>query len=157
MRYRWMLVSLAGLLAACGGATPLPKASAVPTILASPTEASTILSTSASPTESSASLPTATSLPEVSASPTPSALPGFSILSPEDEAVVNVPEVEVVGEAEPETVITLNDEIVVVDESGMFSVTLLLEEGPNEIEVVASDLEGHEVSLILEVTYDPES
>jgi hypothetical protein len=94
---------------------------------------------------------------KASATSTASALSGFRILSPEDEAVVNVPEVEVIGEAEPETVITLNDEIVVVDESGTFSVTLLLDEGPNEIEVVASDLEGREISLELEVTYDPES
>jgi len=98
-----------------------------------------------------------TPTPAASPVPTTSALSGFRILSPEAEAIVNVPEVEVVGEAQPETVITLNEEIVVVDESGTFSVILPLEDGPNEIEIVASDLEGHEVSLILEVTYDPES
>jgi len=89
--------------------------------------------------------------------PTRSTLTEFRILSPEAEAVVNVPEVEVIGEAAPETVVTLNEAIVVVDESGTFSVTLLLDEGPNEIEIVASDLEGNELSFILEVTYDPES
>ena len=118
MRCGWILISLACLLAACGGATPTPEASAVPTA---------------------------------------SALSGFRILSPAAEAVVNVPEVEVVGEAKPETVITLNDEIVVVDASGTFSVTLPLEEGLNVIEVVASDPQGHETTLELEVTYDPES
>jgi hypothetical protein len=121
MRSGWMLISLACLLAACGGATPTPEASAVPIV------------------------------------PTAATLSGFRILSPAAEAVVNVPEVEVIGEAKPETVITLNDEIVVVDESGTFSVTLPLEEGLNVIEVVASDPQGHETSLELEVTYDPES
>ena len=116
MRCGWILISLACLLAACGGATPTPEAV-----------------------------------------PTASALSGFRILSPAAEAVVNVPEVEVVGEAKPETVITLNDEIVVVDASGTFSVTLPLEEGLNVIEVVASDPQGHETTLELEVTYDPES
>lgn len=86
-----------------------------------------------------------------------SALPEFKILSPKNEAVVNVPEVEVIGQAAPETVITLNDEVVVVDESRTFSVILPLEEGPNELEVVASNPQGQEVSFILEVTYDPES
>ena len=147
MRFRWLLISLACLLAACGGATPPPTSSSLPTVLAQPTV--TLAASSSTQT-----LPTLTSPPPI---PTGSTLTEFRILSPEDDAVVNVPEVEVVGEAEPETVVTLNDEIVVVDESGTFSVTLLLDEGPNEIEIVASDLEGNELSLILEVTYDPES
>jgi hypothetical protein len=147
MRSGWILISLACLLAACGGATPTSDfSSPLPTVSARPTVAPTDVTSATSPS------PTSTA-----PTPTRSALMEFRILSPEDEAVVNVPEVEVVGEAEPETVITLNEEIVVVDESGTFSVTLPLDEGPNEIEIVASDLEGNELSLILEVTYDPES
>jgi glucodextranase-like protein len=114
--YVWFCLSLACLLAACGGVTPIPGSS------------TTI--------------------------PTSSALAGFRILSPQDGDVVNVPKVKVVGEAKPDTVITLNDEIVVVDQSGTFSVTLPLDEGLNNIEVVASDAEGHETSSELEVTYD---
>jgi len=99
-----------------------------------------------------------------SSSPTPAAgeLPTATqslvrILTPEEGAVVNVPSVEVRGEASPGTVITFDDEILVVDESGEFAVTLPVEEGPNAIQVVASDAEGNEVSLELVVTYDPES
>ena len=80
-----------------------------------------------------------------------------TILTPEEGAVVNVPSVEVRGEALPGTVITLDDEIVVVDESGEFAVTLPLEEGPNAIQVVASDADGNEASFEWVVTYDPGS
>jgi hypothetical protein len=128
--YAWLLIIFSWLLAACGGATPTASPNG--------TDSQGLILTS-------------------SPAPPGSALAEFRILSPQDEAVVNVPEVEVVGEAKPDTVITLNDEIVVVDQSGTFSVTLALEEGPNEIEVVASDPEGNEVSFELEVTYDPES
>ena len=140
MRYGRLLISLACLVAACGGATFTPALTATPQPDSFPPPAAS-----------------ATPLPGSSPIPSTPALAGFRILSPQDEAVVNVPEVEVGGEAKPDTVITLNDEIVVVDQSGTFSVKLPLDEGPNTIEVVASDSEGHEVSFELEVTYDPES
>jgi hypothetical protein len=77
-----------------------------------------------------------------------------TILSPEDGAVVNTPYVDVNGLAAPDTVLTLNDEILVVDQSGTFSLQLPLVEGPNQIQIVASDLDGNEVELELVVTYD---
>lgn len=82
---------------------------------------------------------------------------GLKIISPEDGAVVHMPQVEVAGEAPMELVITINDEIVLVGETGTFAVTIPLEEGPNAIQIVASDVEGNEVSFELIVTYEPES
>ncbi|HEY4579598.1 MAG TPA: hypothetical protein VIG89_01065 [Candidatus Acidoferrales bacterium] len=79
-----------------------------------------------------------------------------TILSPLDGAEVNVPEVEVAGTAPAETTITANDEILVVDATGRFSVTLPLEPGLNLIEIVASDLAGNEVSAELTVVYETE-
>lgn len=151
MRSWRLLFILAWLLAACGGATPTPDSSPLPTVSAVSNQPSE------PPVEAGSVTETPAQLPSSAPTPTDSTLTEFNILWPEDDTVVNEPEVEVVGEGEPETVVTLGDEIVVIDETGMFSVTLPLNEGLNEIEIVASDLEGNEVSFTLEVTYDPES
>jgi hypothetical protein len=78
-----------------------------------------------------------------------------TILAPADEAVVSVPQVDVSGLAPAGSVITLNDTLVVVDASGQFSATLPLQEGPNQLDIVASDADGNQASTQLIVTYDP--
>jgi len=78
-----------------------------------------------------------------------------TILSPADETVVTVPQVDVVGQAPAEAVISVNDNMVVAGATGQFSTTVPLQEGPNEINVVASDVEGDEASNQLIITYDP--
>lgn len=77
------------------------------------------------------------------------------LYSPQDEEVFNVSEIEVSGKAPVETVISINDQIVVVSASGEFSVPVSLEEGPNIIELVASDIEGNELDIVLTVVYEP--
>jgi|SRR5579859_6451248 len=79
-----------------------------------------------------------------------------TITSPADETVVNVPQVVVLGRAPAEAVITVNDSVVVVGATGQFSTTVPLQEGPNEIDVVASDVDGNEASTQLVVTFDPQ-
>lgn len=56
-----------------------------------------------------------------------------------DGLIVTTPDFVLAGEAPPNTVISINDEILVVDKSGTFQTTLHLDEGPNLIEVLASD------------------
>jgi hypothetical protein len=102
------------------------------------------------------STPTSTSIPSALETPGAGQL-GLKILSPENDAVVNLPQVEVKGTAPVGLVITINDDIILVDETGVFSATVPLEEGPNEIQIVASDVDGNEASLELIVTYEPES
>jgi hypothetical protein len=77
-----------------------------------------------------------------------------TITSPVDESVVAVPQVDVAGQAPPDTVITINDTIVVVGATGQFSATVPLQDGPNELDVLASDPDGNEVSATLFVTYE---
>jgi hypothetical protein len=79
------------------------------------------------------------------------------ISAPLDEAVVNAPQVAVTGQAAPETVISINNAILVVDASGAFSTTVPLQEGPNELDIEASDPAGNQASSRLMVTYDPSS
>ncbi len=100
--------------------------------------------------------PKPTSGSNIPASATPTAGPlGLRILSPEDNSVVHVPQVEVAGTAPADLVVTINDDIVLVDETGTFSATIPVEEGPNLIQIVASDAEGNEANVDLVVTYEP--
>ena len=77
------------------------------------------------------------------------------VISPLDEAVFDSPEVDVIGTAPAGTVVSVNDEIVLVGDDGEFKVTLSLEEGPNLIEIVASDINGNEVTHLLTVVFEP--
>lgn len=77
------------------------------------------------------------------------------LLYPQDGEVVNTPSIRLRGFAPPESVITINDEIFLVGPEGEFEIPFTLEEGPNVIEIVASDLLGNEESIVLVVTYQP--
>lgn len=77
------------------------------------------------------------------------------LLEPQDGVTVNTDLLTVRGEAPPETVVTVNDDILVVGADGKFESDVALEEGPNVIEIVASDLEDNEVTFIVTVTYEP--
>jgi hypothetical protein len=76
--------------------------------------------------------------------------------APQPDAVVADPWVDVVGTAPAETVITLDGEIVVAGPDGMFYARVPLEEGVNEIQCVASDLLGNEVTFSILVAYEPD-
>jgi hypothetical protein len=52
-------------------------------------------------------------------------------------------------------VVSVNDEILIAGADGLFQVAVALEEGPNLIEVVASDALGSETAFDLLVTYQP--
>jgi hypothetical protein len=106
----------------------------------------------AAPAGSAESSPT----PQPGANPTvASGALWLNILSPLDQAVVNVPQIDVVGQAPPETVVTINDEILVVGPEGQFTTGVSLLEGLNVIEIVASDPEGTEIDTTLTVIYQP--
>lgn len=77
------------------------------------------------------------------------------ILWPEDGSLVSMPEVELLGEATPGAVISIGDEILLVPPEGVFRQTIHLEEGPNAIEIVASDISGEQQSFILTLVYEP--
>ena len=87
--------------------------------------------------------------------PEPSGILWLQVLSPQDEAVVNTPQVDVTGSGPAGAVISINDEILIVGDDGQFKTTVSLDEGPNLIEIIASDNNGNETSLILAVTYEP--
>ncbi len=71
-----------------------------------------------------------------------------------DQAIVSQPSVEVRGTVSTDAVLTINDDIYVIS-AGAFTETVALQEGPNAIQITASDMSGNEVDEILTVTYQP--
>ncbi len=63
-----------------------------------------------------------------------------------DESEVYGDSIVLRGQTTADAIVSINGVIVPVDETGVFEVPLVLEEGPNQIVVVASDLDGNEVS-----------
>jgi hypothetical protein len=72
-----------------------------------------------------------------------------------EEATVNHGQYTVQGQANQEVVVTVNDLIFTSPAEAVFSLPVELEEGPNLVEIVISDLEGNEVSFSLIITYQP--
>lgn len=77
------------------------------------------------------------------------------LLEPQDGATVNTAVINVKGIAPQDTVVTVNDDILVVSSDGKFESQVTLDQGPNVIEIVASDTDGNEVSFMVTVTYQP--
>ena len=127
----FMLVLLAGCVPAPETASPSPPPA---TMTSSPSPA--------------LSAPTATPI-EVANGPIV-----LRIFSPADGDVMDSAEIFVVGDVSIEAVLTINEEIYLLS-AGQFTLPVTLEEGPNALEIVASDFEGNEVYLILTMTYQP--
>lgn len=102
--------------------------------------------------------PTLTPTPELTPTPTPAAL-FLEIAEPQDESVVSTASIAVSGSTLPGAIVSVfideQVEIADVEEDGSFSVTVTLQEGPNLIEVIASDSEQNEASGWLSVIYNP--
>ena len=78
------------------------------------------------------------------------------LTSPKDGEIVTRDVIDVNGQAPEGTVISLNEEILVVAGDEQFTIPIKLDEGPNVIELVASDLNGDEIALVLTVVYEKE-
>jgi hypothetical protein len=77
------------------------------------------------------------------------------LASPQDQMIVKTAQVDVRGQAPEETTISINDDISLIGPDQIFVSTVPLKEGPNSIEIVASNMSGNEVSFNLTVIYQP--
>jgi uncharacterized protein YfaP (DUF2135 family) len=71
------------------------------------------------------------------------------VTEPQEDSIVNSSPISVAGSTTPDAVVSINGEPVEVDIDGAFSVQVILEEGPNSIEVVASNFQEDQESVIL--------
>lgn len=111
------------------------------------------------PTSTSVS-PTATAVPTATAPALPTAPPTVEPLSllvtePIGDSIVNVSPIAVTGSTTPDAVVSINGESVEVNIEGAFTAQITLVEGPNVVEVVASNLQGDQESVILALIYLP--
>ncbi|MBI4301101.1 MAG: hypothetical protein HY664_00660 [Chloroflexi bacterium] len=79
----------------------------------------------------------------------------LDITQPEDESIVTSASVQVKGKTVSQAVVSINGELTEVDNSGRFTTTVALEEGPNLIDVIATDREGGEVQKSIVIIYAP--
>ncbi|MCE5206918.1 MAG: hypothetical protein LLG42_01250 [Chloroflexi bacterium] len=78
------------------------------------------------------------------------------LYTPMDGDVVTQPVIDVIGQSPAETVISLNESIFLVGDEGSFSIPVTLDEGPNVIELIASNMDSDEIELVLTIMYEKE-
>ena len=79
----------------------------------------------------------------------------LEITEPQDSSVVKTQIVRVRGTTSPDANVEVNEQPVIVDDSGIFSVMVALEPGPNSIEIVATDNNENEEFRLITVIYQP--
>jgi len=80
----------------------------------------------------------------------------FEITSPEDpEVIVDTDSIVVAGRTTEDAAVSVNDSFVEVDLQGEFETTVHLDEDITFIEVVASNIDGEQLSQLLTVIYSP--
>lgn len=76
------------------------------------------------------------------------------LASPKDGEIVDEPQIEISGQAPAETVLSINDEILLIGADETFALPMTLEEGVTLIEMVASSPQGEMIELVLSVVYE---
>lgn len=66
-----------------------------------------------------------------------------------------MPQITVSGLASPGAVVTVDDQILLAGPDGTFQAAVALDEGPNLIEVIASNDSGSESTVDMTVVYEP--
>lgn len=151
------------LVAACGGGDDASEepgpgaqianvpASAQPTTVAQPASEPTTEASPAPPTPTRTSVPVIVLTPKATPTTAPASSPtsapaaptlSLKLLSPQDGAGVEIGVVGVLGKARPDAVVAENGIPVDVGIDGAFRHDVVLDDGANLIEVVASSLDG---------------
>jgi hypothetical protein len=93
--------------------------------------------------------------PVKSAEPTQVTAVLLSVDEPADNSVVTVSPVRVSGRTSPDAELTIDDQVIGVDDQGSFAAMVDLEEGPNAIDLVVMGVSGAEVRRTLMLMYVP--
>lgn len=172
-----VVVITAIVMTAC--AQSVPRNESTPTIEVSPQPTETVAPATSTPTEEPTASPTleptatATVTPTITVEPSPSPTPtitptpGLPTAIPvndvktytltleieglSDESIVYGDSIVARGQTSPDAIVSVNGVIVPVSDTGSFEVAIKLDPGPNLIEVVASDLEGNQISTTITV------
>jgi Glucodextranase, domain B len=161
------VLTLVVILAGCVQATPSQLSEPSPKFVEATASASSTVPAllPRTPTALKPNVPASPAAPQPSTARTPTSAPTppksnvpafvLKVTTPPDESTVNAASIAVAGQTIIGAVVSVNGNLVDVDASGKFQTTVQLDEGPNIIEVVASDVNGNELSAILRVIYEP--
>ncbi|MBI4333220.1 MAG: hypothetical protein HY673_18300 [Chloroflexi bacterium] len=123
-------------------ATAQPPAAAIP-----PRTPAPVASTPGAPPAQTATQPPA--------APSPAGAVLLQIAGPADESILTSSPAKLSGTAALDAVVSVNGRIVPVGDDGHFDLDVTLLEGPNLLEVVATDSDGRQSNQILTVIYIP--
>ena len=91
----------------------------------------------------------------VETTPTASATFTLTVETPRDGETLRFSPALVIGQTQPNVLVSVNDSVGFANAEGRFSLSLPLPEGPNVLEVIASNALGEQVFVILTVLYQP--
>jgi len=91
----------------------------------------------------------------VSTTPTPASNFPLTIETPRDGETVRASPWLVIGQTQPDAIVSVNDVVGFADAEGRFSLPVPLQEGANVLEILASNAAGEQVFVILTVLYQP--
>jgi len=77
------------------------------------------------------------------------------VTQPEDQSIISAVKIPLAGRTVPGAVVSVNGVSVPVDAVGIYATTLSLDEGPNIIDVLATNVDGEVLSTIIAVIYRP--
>ncbi len=156
-----VLLMLSGLAGACASSPGQPAnatAQVKPLEAASPVVSGPATAATQparpQPTSTPVTGPTAVAKGGAAAKPPAKAL-FLQVDSPAEDDSVDSSRLQVSGSTIPGAVVSVDGDLVKVKSDGTFSTEIKLDEGPNDVEVVASDRDGNEQSVIRSVIYEP--
>ena len=149
---------LAGLLLlACQGGTAAPAATGP---VSAPDGIQGTVSATATPGSSAPTAPPAaqaTPTPRQAVPTQPPSSPFFlNVTEPAQESVVASARLVVAGCTVAGAFVSVEADVVSLDQAGCFRTTVQLEEGPNSLDVVASDRNGRQAAVVVNVIYVPQ-
>ncbi len=159
-----LLIAASGCVESRPRHTPVPPTATVtptlePTATATPVPPSPTPLPTATPTQA---LPSPTPVPTEGPSATPVSTSGSGTFNLNldfeglgDESIVRSDTVLLRGVTSADAIVSVNDVIVEVQTDGTFELTLLLDPGPNFVDVVASNLDGSTINSSLAIISIP--
>jgi hypothetical protein len=143
-------------------AEPGPGAATLAPSQAAPTLAPTLDPLTPTPVPTDTPLPPPTIIipeppPTLAPQPTPTASANFtlSVETPRDGETLRYSPALVIGQTQPNALVSVNDTVGFANAEGRFSLSAPLREGPNILEVLASNAAGEQVFVIITVLYQP--
>jgi len=138
-----VLLASASLFVAAGcSSSSTPNPTAAPTVVPTQTATASPAPTGATPT----AVPSSTPLSQLT----------LVVSQPQNETVTKDSLISVAGHTSPDAIVSVNGNIVkAIDGDGNFNSVVTLVEGPNLIEVIATDLVGNQATQIITVVYAP--